>query len=59
MLQMGATLIQMDPERSKKMLDNIALQRSAEAGQRFAAKCSVNPFVPTVVTITTAFIEPN
>jgi hypothetical protein len=36
MLQMGATLIQMDPERSKKMLDNIALQRSAEAGQREA-----------------------
>lgn len=36
MLQMGATLNQMNPEGFKKMLDNIALQRSAEAGQREA-----------------------
>lgn len=34
MLKMGATLNQMDPERFKKMLDNIASQRSAEAVQR-------------------------
>lgn len=36
MLQMGATLNQMNPEGFKKMLDNIASQRSAEAVQRKA-----------------------